>query len=129
MSVYVFVNDTATTEIYTYGHSLSLHDALPICLFEDSQGVSDLVLRVVQHLAQPDDPDRLVFHDRTKHRDMALEELHFSRSEEHPSELQSLMRLSYAVFCLKTKHYNPQHLHAMYSDTTLDIIQHISNLM
>src|SRR3546814_4109231 len=26
------------------------------------------------------------------------------RSEEHTSELQSLMRLSYAVFCLKNKH-------------------------
>src|SRR3546814_2525247 len=26
-----------------------------------------------------------------------------SRSEEHTSELQSLMRLSYAVFCLKKK--------------------------
>src|SRR3546814_1757278 len=38
-----------------------------------------------------------------------------SRSEEHTSELQSLMRISYAVFCLKkkksksqqTKHYHP----------------------
>src|SRR3546814_964377 len=29
------------------------------------------------------------------------------RSEEHTSELQSLMRISYAVFCLKTK--NKQH--------------------
>src|SRR3546814_3797611 len=27
----------------------------------------------------------------------------FERSEEHTSELQSLMRTSYAVFCLKTK--------------------------
>src|SRR3546814_2233477 len=27
------------------------------------------------------------------------------RSEEHTSELQSLMRLSYAVFCLKNKKY------------------------
>src|SRR3546814_3995412 len=27
------------------------------------------------------------------------------RSEEHTSELQSLMRISYAVFCLKTKNY------------------------
>src|SRR3546814_7082156 len=27
----------------------------------------------------------------------------FARSEEHTSELQSLMRTSYAVFCLKTK--------------------------
>src|SRR3546814_6463669 len=30
----------------------------------------------------------------------------FSRSEEHTSELQSLMRISYAVFCLKKKKYN-----------------------
>src|SRR3546814_3722518 len=28
------------------------------------------------------------------------------RSEEHTSELQSLMRISYAVFCLKTKNNN-----------------------
>src|SRR3546814_8521591 len=27
----------------------------------------------------------------------------FERSEEHTSELQSLMRISYAVFCLNTK--------------------------
>src|SRR3546814_3146528 len=31
-------------------------------------------------------------------------DLALSRSEEHTSELQSLMRISYAVFCLKTKH-------------------------
>src|SRR3546814_21086721 len=30
-------------------------------------------------------------------------ELSISRSEEHTSELQSLMRISYAVFCLKKK--------------------------
>src|SRR3546814_4121346 len=29
--------------------------------------------------------------------------LFYSRSEEHTSELQSLMRISYAVFCLKKK--------------------------
>src|SRR3546814_10318468 len=29
------------------------------------------------------------------------------RSEEHTSELQSLMRISYAVFCLKKKKNNP----------------------
>src|SRR3546814_5960645 len=29
-----------------------------------------------------------------------------ARSEEHTSELQSLMRISYAVFCLKKKKYN-----------------------
>src|SRR3546814_3601129 len=30
-----------------------------------------------------------------------------SRSEEHTSELQSLMRISYAVFCLKKNKHNP----------------------
>src|SRR3546814_8201536 len=30
----------------------------------------------------------------------------FNRSEEHTSELQSLMRISYAVFCLKKKKQN-----------------------
>src|SRR3546814_1555718 len=30
----------------------------------------------------------------------------FKRSEEHTSELQSLMRISYAVFCLKKKIYH-----------------------
>src|SRR3546814_5721883 len=29
--------------------------------------------------------------------------VHAARSEEHTSELQSLMRISYAVFCLKKK--------------------------
>src|SRR3546814_1518641 len=32
-----------------------------------------------------------------------LRRLHILRSEEHTSELQSLMRISYAVFCLKKK--------------------------
>src|SRR3546814_5251737 len=31
------------------------------------------------------------------------------RSEEHTSELQSLMRISYAVFCLKKKRNNETH--------------------
>src|SRR3546814_9352631 len=37
------------------------------------------------------------------------------RSEEHPSELQSLLRTSYAVFCLKkTSNYLPIELHLLY---------------
>src|SRR3546814_3407979 len=40
-----------------------------------------------------------------------LRPAHRSRSEEHTSELQSLMRISYAVFCLKKKNTNkiPNH--------------------
>src|SRR3546814_1002177 len=43
------------------------------------------------------------------HRAMAAADvLHLTgrRSEEHTSELQSLMRISYAVFCLQKKHAN-----------------------
>src|SRR3546814_8081339 len=36
-------------------------------------------------------------------RDIAKERVDDARSEEHTSELQSLMRISYAVFCLKKK--------------------------
>src|SRR3546814_4964656 len=40
-----------------------------------------------------------VYNASGKLRDISLDE----RSEEHTSELQSLMRISYAVFCLKKK--------------------------
>src|SRR3546814_3872953 len=36
-------------------------------------------------------------------RNAKLADAFWSRSEEHTSELQSLMRISYAVFCLKKK--------------------------
>src|SRR3546814_3943542 len=35
------------------------------------------------------------------------------RSEEHTSELQSLMRISYAVFCLKKKKSTPTQTHTI----------------
>src|SRR3546814_7659003 len=45
-----------------------------------------------------------------------------TRSEEHTSELQSLMRISYAVFCLKKK--KKTYLHTLHSSyyTTVTII-------
>src|SRR3546814_10171049 len=42
----------------------------------------------------------------TKDRMHEMAELVEERSEEHTSELQSLMRISYAVFCLKKKKHN-----------------------
>src|SRR3546814_3835873 len=39
-------------------------------------------------------------------RSAALQTQILARSEEHTSELQSLMRISYAVFCLKNKKTN-----------------------
>src|SRR3546814_4554860 len=42
--------------------------------------------------------------------DLAVAEQHLGRrSEEHTSELQSLMRISYAVFCLKKKKQHNEH--------------------
>src|SRR3546814_2795307 len=55
------------------------------------------------------DPDGAVIveiallHAALRHRDVAEQGGGHPRSEEHTSELQSLMRISYAVFCLKKK--------------------------
>src|SRR3546814_5535929 len=46
--------------------------------------------------------------DRDKRRPAHTVTRHDFRSEEHTSELQSLMRISYAVFCLKKK--KPEHI-------------------
>src|SRR3546814_2044848 len=40
------------------------------------------------------------------------------RSEEHTSELQSLMRISYAVFCLNKINYTNIHIHTLRSQPT-----------
>src|SRR3546814_3833222 len=57
--------------------------------------------------------DAAVVHLRhfARHRPVTLtvisnSRLKYLRSEEHTSELQSLMRISYAVFCLKKKNYH-----------------------
>src|SRR3546814_1103799 len=42
-----------------------------------------------------------------------------NRSEEHTSELQSLMRISYAVFCLKKKKLTRKNAQSNYTTTTL----------
>src|SRR3546814_6093301 len=43
-------------------------------------------------------------------------------SEEHTSELQSLMRISYAVFCLKKKNQNKNNKHKNTTKTTTKYI-------
>src|SRR3546814_6652057 len=49
-----------------------------------------------------------------------------ARSEEHTSELQSLMRISYAVFCLKKKNTH-KHMTSLrnYSQSHKQLYQHI----
>src|SRR3546814_6336656 len=48
-------------------------------------------------------PHRLVVDIEAATREQYFAAAESSRSEEHTSELQSLMRISYAVFCLKKK--------------------------
>src|SRR3546814_1360263 len=48
-----------------------------------------------------DDPWQISRTSRRLRRQVEMQEI--GRSEEHTSELQSLMRISYAVFCLKKK--------------------------
>src|SRR3546814_9519345 len=53
-----------------------------------------------------------------------------ARSEEHTSELQSLMRISYAVFCLKKKtKYKRLYNSTRYNSTPTTIYTHNSILM
>src|SRR3546814_3226789 len=50
----------------------------------------------------PNEMERIVHQMLTREYTKTLDE----RSEEHTSELQSLMRISYAVFCLKKQTHN-----------------------
>src|SRR3546814_8034870 len=56
----------------------------------------------------------------------ALEEYDVIRSEEHTSELQSLMRISYAVFCLKKKKLNNEQRRTTNTQTPLTHTHHIT---
>src|SRR3546814_1250361 len=111
--------------MYTDGHTLSRHCALPIygvLTARQRQEVRATIGRFQDAFAAP-------FINKTQRncgRILALSEIfpeaafirmhrdpfemvrsrwqiYLSRSEEHTSELQSLMRISYAVFCLKKK--------------------------
>src|SRR3546814_6519685 len=98
---------------------------------------SDLVLFVPGErydiVIRCDNPGRWMVHDHIDHHTMnghtphggvmtVIEyegiprDRHAMRSEEHTSELQSLMRISYAVFCLKKKKNSNQ---------TQEIKQHV----
>src|SRR3546814_6924760 len=68
--------------------------------------------RAGAHLQQPGHRQLVTQQRLRRHQDQRLAELavhlpaqDVERSEEHTSELQSLMRISYAVFCLKKKQH------------------------
>src|SRR3546814_7528064 len=129
----VFFNDSATTDIYTDGHPLSLHDALPIslrrglpahaCRLDRRRPPRPPALRQRAAAGRALDSDNPVGANRGAtalrnslrpvsrepgestpgSRPCPTRRRQSARSEEHTSELQSLMRISYAVFCLQKK--------------------------
>src|SRR3546814_942344 len=101
--VYLFFKDTATTESYTYSHTLSLHDALPIFVADRNAGACGM--RQLPIVGGRCDSGRKYTCTGIAHRDHRTRPggSQEKRSEEHTSELQSLMRNSYAVFCLNKK--------------------------
>src|SRR3546814_14281991 len=79
-SVDYFFNDTATTEIYTYRHTLSLHDALPI--YDPS--------RRPQHLGHA--PSARPLHDRAR-RGLARERPDRLLRQQSPTHLLALLEM------------------------------------
>src|SRR3546814_4170331 len=61
-----------------------------------------LLWQIERHLKETGTPPTL-FGRRAVRDPRLVHDLRRGRSEEHTSELQSLMRISYAVFCLKKK--------------------------
>src|SRR3546814_10139402 len=118
---FFFFNDTATTEIYTYCHTLSLHDALPIsdpvsarqspafccarrCHWSDGlRNTGSPASGSAAAAGQAVDPRRAAGRSRRRHgppRSLGPDQAPY-RSAEHPAELQALMLSSSAVFCVK----------------------------
>src|SRR5262245_64328361 len=90
--IFFFFNDTATTEIYT----LSLHDALPICIFADGGGdLGNVELRRAE-----------------QHHQLGL---HAAEGIDRKSTRlnSSHLGISYAVFCLKKKKKMNKRVHMM----------------
>src|SRR2546421_3357004 len=88
-SSFFFLNDTATTEIYT----LSLHDALPISLGIVFRKKPE---RILEPTADPTHSDWL-----------PGASLNIAERDRKSTRLNSSHdQISYAVFCLKKKKYN-----------------------
>src|SRR3546814_4621759 len=117
-----FVNESVTPGMYPYGPTLSQQDALPLGPGGAAPAAGDGA-RVGRPRQRPRDLSRPRA-ARRRHESLPLwlsrrpgarlrpraplrrrlpGEDFRARSEEHTSELQSLMRISYAVFCLKKK--------------------------
>src|SRR3546814_3614173 len=118
----------ATTDIYTYLHTLSLHNALPIYGEQLFGGANhpEMCMHPFQFVRHTENSQghHLIWDCWTSCEtgsawrprssicmcDLARKHAGVCRSEEHTSELQSLMRNSYDVFCLTKNTISKSHL-------------------
>src|SRR3546814_1188263 len=104
MLLIIFINGMATTQCYTYLHTRSPHYALPFYVSWLDSEITDLAGKR-RFNGQSDYVYNIGFIQDIPSWGVAFGATH-RRSEEHTSELQSLMRKSYAVYCLKKKRSN-----------------------
>src|SRR3546814_2340729 len=74
------------------GEHVAIEQGLPVAVFSMEMGAVQLAMRMLGSVGML---------DQHRMRTGKLVADDWPRSEEHTSELQSLMRISYAVFCLK----------------------------
>src|SRR3546814_1895109 len=121
------LKDAANSKSYTYCNTLSLHDSRPSYSTaggRDSGWPSGPVMPCFSssccrwNTSSPFSACTVQMAPSSR----ARRKLFTSRSEEHTSELQSLMRISYAVFCLKKK----KHEDCKHENKTVTIYKHIT---
>src|SRR2546422_8545785 len=98
VSLFFFFNDTATTEIYT----LSLHDALPICVSSVRSWCSRRACRRREPSSRARSASAIA-------PDRPATPRPIPRSEEHTSELQSRLHLVCRLLLEKKKKSNNMH--------------------
>src|SRR3546814_2311805 len=80
----------------------------------DQQDQAPAIIGPVHAFDRLHDAGKRIFVERmARHRGRLDLSGHLHRSEEHTSELQSLMRNSYAVFCLKQKNKTPLRINSV----------------
>src|SRR3546814_4788709 len=112
------LNGTSTSEVDTYLHTRSLRDALPVCglfnspvrLFFRYLGKPHVIASITRSPAfsrtmKPVPP----FHMSPVLAFVGFGRRALKRSDEHTYELQSLMRISYAVLCLQNNTLSTHH--------------------